>query len=87
MAHHLILVQLNPFDLSLGLIGRDGGLSTLCHSCGFPCQQRVLKTFPDPVYLNFKDEVVRLCHSLVNLYIWVTSPSCYGSIPLTIVDG
>ena len=22
----------------LGGIGRDGGLSTLCHSCGFACQ-------------------------------------------------
>ena len=22
----------------LGLIGRDGGLSTLCHICGFACQ-------------------------------------------------
>ena len=31
--------------LALGLIGRDGGLSTLCHSCGFACQQRVLKRF------------------------------------------
>ena len=45
MAHHFILLRLNPFDLSLALIGRDGGLSTLCHSCGFTCQQRVLKTF------------------------------------------
>ena len=34
--------------LALGLIGRDGALSTLCHSCGFACQQRVLKTFPGP---------------------------------------
>ena len=32
MAHHFILLQLNPFDLSLGLIGRDGVLSTLRHS-------------------------------------------------------
>ena len=31
--------------LTLGLTGRDGGLSTLCHSCGFACQQRVLKNF------------------------------------------
>ena len=23
--------------LALGLIGRAGGLSTLCHSCGFAC--------------------------------------------------
>ena len=29
MAHHSILVRLNPFDLSLELIGRDGGLRTL----------------------------------------------------------
>ena len=28
--------------LNLGLIGRDGGLSTLCDSCGFACQQSVL---------------------------------------------
>ena len=28
-------------------IGREGGLSTLCHSCGFDYQQRVLKAFPD----------------------------------------
>ena len=44
--------------LALGLIGRGGGLSTLCHSCGFACQQRVLKTFPDPGYLHFEDGVV-----------------------------
>ena len=53
MAHHFILLRLNPFDL--GLIGRDGGLSTLCHSCGFACQQRVLKTFPGPGSLRFED--------------------------------
>ena len=34
---------------SLGLIRKDGGLSTLCHSCGFALQKRVLKTFPGPV--------------------------------------
>ena len=37
-------------DLGLGLIGRDGGLSTLCHSLGFACQQGVLKTFAGPGY-------------------------------------
>ena len=58
MAHHFILLWLNPFDLSLGLIGRDGGLSTLCHSSGFACQQRVLKEFPGTDYLHSKDEVV-----------------------------
>ena len=34
-----------PFTLVL--MGRDGGLSTLCHGCGFTCQ-RALKTFPGP---------------------------------------
>ena len=38
--------------MTLRLIGRDGGLSTLCHSCGFSCHQRVLKTFPGPGYLR-----------------------------------
>ena len=57
--------------LALGLIGRDGGLSTLCHSCGFACQQRVLKTFPVPDYLRSEDGVVWLWHLLVNLYIWL----------------
>ena len=50
MARHFILLRLNPFDLEL--IGRGGGLSTLCHSCGFACQQRVLKTFSGPGYLR-----------------------------------
>ena len=44
--------------LALGSIGRDGGLSTLCQSCGFACQQRVLKTFPGTGYLCSEDEVV-----------------------------
>ena len=46
--------------LALELIGRDGGLSTLCHSCGFACQQRVLKTFPGPGYLRSEDGVIWL---------------------------
>ena len=37
----------------------DGGLSTLCLSCGFACQQRVLKTFPVPCYLCSKGVLVR----------------------------
>ena len=40
------------------LIGRDGGLRTLCHGCRFACQQRVLKTFPGPAYLHSEDEIV-----------------------------
>ena len=54
----------SPFYLAttqsqyLMVIGRDGGLSTLCHSCGFACQQRVLKTFPGPGYPYSKDGIV-----------------------------
>ena len=44
--------------LALGLTGRDSRLSTLCHSCGFACQQRVLKTFSGPGYLHSEDGVV-----------------------------
>ena len=44
--------------LAFWLIGRDGGLSALCHSCRFACQQRVLKTFPGPGYLCSEDGVV-----------------------------
>ena len=49
MAHHFILLQLNPFDLR---VDREGcWFEHLCHSCRFACQQRVLKTFPGPGYL------------------------------------
>ena len=82
MAHHLSCY--GSITLALGLRGRDGGLSTLCHSCGFACQQRVLKTFPGPGYLRSEDGVVWLWHLLVNLYIWLTISSYYGSINLTL---
>ena len=71
---------LNPFDLSvpfgsisltLVLIGRDGGLSTLCHGCGFACRQRVLKTFTDPGYIRSEDGVVGVWHLLVNFCICI----------------
>ena len=57
--------------LALGLIGRDGGLSSLCHSCGFACRQRVLRTFPGTGYLRSEDGVVWLWHSLINLCIYI----------------
>ena len=85
MLHHFIFLWLNPFDLSLELIGRDGGLRTLRHSYGFPCQQWVLKTFSGPEYLHSKNEVLFLCHSPVNLYIWLTISSLCDSITLTLV--
>ena len=56
--------------LTLGLIGKDSGLSSLCHSWGSPCQQKVLKTFPGNGYIHYEDCVVWLCHLLVNLYIY-----------------
>ena len=74
----------SSIPLPLGLIERDGSLSTLCYSCGFACQQRVLKTFPGPGYLHFEDGVVWLWHPLVNLYIWLAISSCYGTIPMAL---
>ena len=44
----LFWIYSSPFQLAttqslcLMVIGRDGGLSTLCHSCGFACHQGVL---------------------------------------------
>ena len=32
------------------VIGRHGGLNNLCHSCGFACQQKVLKMISGPGY-------------------------------------
>ena len=72
----------DSISLAFGLIGRDEVLNTLCHSGGFACQQRMLKMFSGPVYLPSEDGVVWLWHSLVNLYVWLTISSCYGSIPL-----
>ena len=59
--------------LGLGLILRDGGLSTPCHSCGFACQQKVLKTFPGSGYLLSVDGAAWVRHPLVNLHIWLKS--------------
>ena len=59
MAHHFIFLRVNgSIPFTLRLIRRDGGLSTLCHSCGFTCHQRVLKTFSGPGGLRSKDGVV-----------------------------
>ena len=71
--------------LALGLKMRDDGLRTLCQSCWLSGQQRVLKTFPGPGFFHSEDGVVWLWYPLVNLYIWVTVSSCYGSIPLALV--
>ena len=81
MAHHFILLSIS---FAWGLIVIDDGLSIVCHSCGFACHQRVLKTFPGPGYLHSEDGVVWLWHPLVNLYIWFSISSCYGPITLAL---
>ena len=54
----------SPFYLAMTqsqcllVIERDGGLSALCHSCGFAYQQRVLKSFPGSSYNRLEDGVV-----------------------------
>lgn len=56
---HFILPRLS----SLGwLIGRNDGLNNMCHIGGFPCQKRMLKTFPGPGYLLSEDGTVWLWH-------------------------
>ena len=55
-------------------IGRDDGLSILCHSCGFACQQGVLKTFPGPGYLRAEDGVsltMAFTGKFVYIYIYI----------------
>ena len=42
-------------------------LGTLCHSCGFDYQQRVLKPFLRPDYLLSEHGPVWLWHLLVNM--------------------
>ena len=79
-----ILSSYCPITLALGLMVWDGGLSTLCHSCGFACQQRVLKTFYDLGSLVADDGLVWLWHPLLNLYIWLTISSCHRSITLAL---
>ena len=68
--------------LAFKLIWRNGSQSILCHSCGFACQQRILKFFSASGYLRCKQGVISQWHSLVNLYIWLTILSFYGVIPL-----
>ena len=59
--------------IALELIRRDGGLSTLCHSCRFACQQRVLKTFPGPGYFHsdWFSLTVTFTGKFVYIYIYI----------------
>ena len=52
------------------LIGRDDGLSNLCHGYWFNHQQRVLKTFSGPDCFHSKNGIVQLLHLLGNLYVF-----------------
>ena len=63
------------------LIGRDGGLSPLSHSCGFDYQQRVLNIYSGP---PLREWGILARHLLVNLYIELTISSCYGSTDLSV---
>ena len=56
--------------LSLVLIEKDGGFSTLGHNVELDYKHRVPKTFPGPCYLCSKDGVVWLWRLLVNLYVY-----------------
>ena len=56
IAHHFILLRLNP-----RVIGGGGvGLSTQCHSCRFACQPRVSEKIPGTGYFRFKDGIVNI---------------------------
>ena len=64
MAHHFILQRLNLLDLR---VDRERWwFEHLCHSCGFACQQRVLKMFSGPGYLRSEEGVVWLWYLLIS---------------------
>ena len=52
------------------VIRRDSGLSTLCHSYRFACQQRVLKMFPGNGCFSSEDGIILLGHFLVIVHIY-----------------
>ena len=80
-------VYSSPFYLAaaqsqyLMVIGRGGGLSTLCHSCRFAWQQSALKTFPGPSCFHSEDGMVWLLLFLINfhvdIYTYLPSEHCY----------
>ena len=49
-----------------------GGFSTLCHSCGYFCQQRELKMFPGPGYICY-DGCLNMAFlgQLIYIYIYI----------------
>ena len=82
MAHHFLLLLLNPFGLSVDRewLWFEHSLPSL----RLACQERVLKTFPGSGYLLSEDGVVWVWYPLVNLHIWPTISSRYSSIPLAL---
>ena len=61
--------------------GRDGDLSTLCHSCGFACQQRCLRRFPwfllsslegwDSLTMTFLGEYTYIYYICIYIHIYI----------------
>ena len=71
----MILSCYGSIRLTLVLIEREGGLSNLCHNCGFDYPQRLVKMFPGGGYLHSEDGVVWIWHLLVNLYSFLSQRS------------
>ena len=79
MAHYFALLRLNPCALWQL---RESGLSSLCHSCEFACQQRMLKTFHAPGYLRWGWGSLTTAHISKCAYISLTIVSGYGWAPV-----
>ena len=61
---------------TLGLIKRKDGLSTVCHSCRFSCQQSVLKRFPLWLYHLHGWDSLSMIFTGKFLYIAPHCPNC-----------
>ena len=72
-------------SLTLVLIRRDSGLSTLCHSTGFDYQQRVLKTLKSLKELTAQgakslSSNIKVIYIYIYIYIYVLDPKVYEVI-------
>ena len=54
---YLYTTQHHSDNLATGALGTS--MSTVCHSCGFACQHRVLKIFLGPGYLHSENGISR----------------------------
>ena len=79
MAHHFILLWFNPFDRTVDrLIGTDSGLSNLCLSCRFACQQSYLHSEVRgwvSLTMTFIDKFL-----YIYIYIYILYTYIYNSI-------